>query len=55
MTMSDTKAIEDQALATFRNPHNCAQTVAAALGDKDQVPALAACGGGRAQIGRAHV
>lgn len=52
MTMSDTKAIEDQALATFRNPHNCAQTVAAALGDKDQVPALAACGGGRAPDGR---
>lgn len=50
--MSDSKTIEDQALATFRNPYNCAQTVAAALGDKEQVPALAACGGGRAPGGR---
>lgn len=43
-----------RALKTFRqNPwkYNCAQSISAAFGREDMVPALGSCGGGRAPEG----
>lgn len=43
----------EAALAKFRKPYNCAQTVYAAFkpDDSDGIAALASCGGGRAPEG----
>lgn len=41
----------DQALSTFRNPYNCAQTVCAAFGRSDLLEPLATCGRGNAPGG----
>ncbi len=41
----------EQALATFRQPYNCAQTICMAFGREDLLEEMKACGGGRAPEG----
>ncbi len=41
----------EQALSTFRQPYNCAQTICAAFGREDLLEEMKACGGGRAPEG----
>lgn len=41
----------EQALAIFRQPYNCAQTICVAFGRDDLTEEMKACGGGRAPEG----
>ena len=41
----------EQALSSFRQPYNCAQTICAAFGREDLLEEMKLCGGGRAPEG----